>query len=181
MADADTRRTETRDAGPMLPGASAAEFADAYVELWNTRNYAAIPRLVSESFVMYDPAAPAEGIPGPKREVHGRDGLRQFVEGVTTGYPDFEITVLELLAGDGVVMYEARLTGTHDGPLDGLPPTGRMIDIRVVSVLRLDGDYISEHRAYFDMREVAEQLGLTFPTVIRQAPRLVAGKLRGGL
>jgi steroid delta-isomerase-like uncharacterized protein len=152
--------------------------AEAYVKMWNDREYSAVPALVAEEFVMHDPGAPATGIPGPKREIHGRDGLRQFMEGVTTGYPDFRITILDLLAREGVVLYEARLTGTHDGMLFGLPPTGRRVDIRLASKLSIRDGVVDEHRAYFDMRTVGEQLGLTFPAIIGQLPKLVLGKLK---
>lgn len=56
-----------------------------YVEMWNDQEYSKIPDLVAESFVMYDPAAPAEGVAGPEREVHGPDGLEQFMR----SWPDF--------------------------------------------------------------------------------------------
>jgi steroid delta-isomerase-like uncharacterized protein len=157
------------------------ETAVAYVDMWNERDYSAVPRLVSETFVMYDPAAPAEGVPGPKGEVHGRAGLRQFVEFVTTAFPDFEITILDLLAGEDLVMYEVRLTMTHEGPLGGVPPTGRRVDVRGVSVLRLDGGVVREHRFHANMADVAEQLGLTFPQVIGQLPTLLLGKVRSSL
>ena len=172
MVGANTGHTEVAD--PIA-------IATAYVEMWNTQDDAEIPNLVSETFVMYDPGAPADGVPGPKREVHGQDGLRQFMEGVTTAYPDFEISMGKLLADDTVAMYEARLTGTHDGMLFGLPPTGRRVDIHLVSKLTLEDGVVSEHRVYFDMQEVLEQLGLTFPTVIGQLPKLVVGKVRASL
>lgn len=159
------------DAGP-------EETAIAYVTMWNERDYSAIPRLVSETFRMYDPAAPAAGVPGPKGEVHGRTGLRQFMEWVTTAFPDFEITVLDVLTGEATAMYEVRLTMTHDGPLGSVPPTGRRVDVRGVSILRLDDGLVDEHRFYTDMTDVADQLGLTFPQVLGQLPRLLVGKVR---
>ncbi|SEL14556.1 ester cyclase [Haloferax larsenii] len=157
------------------------EVASAYVTMWNDRNYAAIPRLVSESFVMYDPAATAGEIPGPKGEVHGRDGLRQFMELLTTAFPDFEITVLEMLAGEDIAMYEVRLTMTHGGPLGGLPPTGRQVQLRGVSILHIDAGKITEHRFHTNMNEANEQLGLTFPQILGQLPKLVVGKARRAL
>jgi steroid delta-isomerase-like uncharacterized protein len=146
--------------------------------MWNDRDFAAVPELVSESFVMYDPAAPAARVAGPRGEVHGRAGLRQFVEYVTTAFPDFEITVLDVLAAEELVAYEVRLAMTHEGPLGRLPPTGRRVDIRGASVLRLDDGVVAEHRFYTDMADVAQQLGLTFPRVLGQLPRLLVGTLR---
>jgi steroid delta-isomerase-like uncharacterized protein len=149
--------------------------------MWNDRDYAAIPRLVSENFVMYDPAVPAERVSGPKGEAHGREGLREFMELLTIAFPDFEITILDILAGESLAMYEVRLTMTHDGPLGGLPPTGRQVEIRGVSILRLEAGTIDEHVFHTNMNEANEQLGLTFPQVIGQLPKLLIGKVRMSL
>jgi steroid delta-isomerase-like uncharacterized protein len=152
--------------------------AAAYVRMWNERDTAAIPRLIAEPFVMYDPVAPATGVPGPKGEVHGRDGLEVFVDYVTRAFPDFEVVPGEVLTGADVAMYEVRLRMTHEGPLGGLPPTGRQLDLRGASVLRVADGRIVEHRFHTDMNEAAEQLGLTFPAVLGQLPKLLFGKLR---
>ena len=167
----------TPEAGTVTASDTTA-IATAYVQMWNDRDYEAIPRLVSESFVMYDPAVPAAGVAGPKGEAHGRDGLRQFVELLTTAFPDFEVTVLDILSGEDLAMYEVRLTMTHEGPLGGLPPTGRRVDVRGASILRLEDGVVAEHRFHTNMQESAEQLGLTFPAILGQFPKLLLGKLR---
>lgn len=163
------------------PDDSVEAIASAYVAMWNDRDDAAIPRLVSETFVMYDPAAPANGIRGPKGAVYGRDGLRQFMDLVTTAFPDFEVTVLDMLTGEDIAMYEVRLTMTHDGPLGHLPPTGRRVEVRGASILRFNGERIEEHTFHTNMSDVGEQLGLTFPEVVGQLPKLLVGKVRSAL
>jgi predicted ester cyclase len=90
------------------------------------------------------------------------------------------VEVLDLLVDEAGAMYEVRLTGTHEGTLNGLPPTGRRMDVRGVSKLAFEDGRVTEHRVYFDTREVMEQLGMTFPTVLFQLPRLLLGALRGG-
>lgn len=173
MATQRTPRAD-REQSTVEPEATAR----AYVDMWNDRDYAAIPRLVSDTFVMYDPAAPAEGVPGPKGEVHGREGLRRFMEVITNAFPDFEITVLDMVSDEDIVMYEVQLTMTHDGPLGGLPPTCRQVQIRGASILHLKEGIVREHRFHANMDEVAAQLGLTFPQLIGQLPKLLIGKVR---
>jgi steroid delta-isomerase-like uncharacterized protein len=163
---------------PVVTPTDPAATARAYVTMWNDRDYETIPQLVSESFVMYDPAAPAKEIPGPKGEVHGRTGLRQFMELITTAFPDFEVTPLDVLTGEGIAMYEVQLTMTHDGPLGGLPPTGRRVEIRGASILRMEAGLVYEHRFHTNMNDVKAALGLTFPQVVGQLPTLLVGKVR---
>jgi predicted ester cyclase len=121
---------------------------------------------------------PETGVSGSKGEARGREGLGQFMELLTIAFPDFEITVLDMLTGEDLSMYEVRLTMTHEGPLGGLPPTGRRVDIRGASVLRLENGLIEEHRFHTNMQDSAEQLGLTFPAVLGQLPKLLLGKVR---
>jgi hypothetical protein len=75
-------------------------------------------------------------------------------------------------------MYEVRLAMTHEGPLGRLPPTGRRVDIRGVSVLRIEDELVTEHRFHTNMQDSAEQLGLTFPAVLGQLPKLMLAKMR---
>jgi len=145
--------------------------------MWNEQKYDEIPHRVSETFVMRDPSAPAEGVPGPEREVHGRHGLRRFMEMVTTGFPDFEVTVFDMVATDESVMYAGQISATHEGPYDGLPPTGRQVEIPQMSKLNLKNGTIDEHHVYFDQMKLLEQLGLAFPDVIHQAPKLALKKI----
>ena len=148
-----------------------------YGDIWNDREYSRIPDLVSETFVLYDPAVPENVGPGPAGEAHGPAGLEAFIRWLDGGFPDFRITILELLASDELVMDEVRFTGTQTGALDGLPPTDRTVGLRLMGTLHIEDGYVTEHRVYFDQHEFAEQLGLTFPTVIKQLPKLVYRKV----
>jgi predicted ester cyclase len=160
-------------------GASdAAALARAYVAAWNDRDDA-IAAHVTDSFVMYDPAAPEAGVAGPKGEVHGPDGLRQFVAFIDTAFPDFHVEVRDLVATDDLAMYEVALTMTHDGPLGPIPPTGRRVEVLGASVLRFQDGLVDEHRFHTNMADTADQLGLGFPAVLRLLPRMVIQRLRG--
>jgi steroid delta-isomerase-like uncharacterized protein len=133
---------------------------NAYVEMWNDRQYSQIPELVSESFVMYDPAAPDEGVPGPEKEVHGPDGLEKFIRSVVAGFPEFHVEVVDVVSSDDLEMYDALVTLTHEGEFDGIPPAGRAAELREMSKYRLSDGKIEEHRVVFDHYDALEQLGL---------------------
>ena len=47
--------------------------------------------------------------------------------------------------------------------------------------LRIEDGHVNEHRVYFNQQEFAEQLGLTFPTVIKQLPKRVYRTVHAGL
>ncbi|KTG14428.1 ester cyclase [Haloferax profundi] len=125
-----------------------------YANMWNEREYAKIPDLVSESFVIYDPAAPG-GV------ARGRDGLEQFMRGIVSGFPDFHVTVLDTLSSEDKVMYEGRLSMTHEGEFDGIPPTGKKVELRYMGIIEIADGKVQQHRVYFNQLEALEQLGLT--------------------
>lgn len=163
------------------PITESEQLARSYGEIWNERDYSQIPDLVSESFVLYDPSVPKDVVPGPKGEAHGPEGLEAFIRWLDTGFSDFQITITDLLASEDLVMDEVMFTGTHDGNLNGLPPTGRKIGIKIMTKICLKDGKVQEQRVYINQQEFANQLGLTFPAIIGQLPKLVWRKLRVSL
>jgi steroid delta-isomerase-like uncharacterized protein len=129
----------------------AERTARAYVDLWNEQDYAAIPEVVSESFVHVDPGG---------EEFRGRDGLESFMRAVFDGFPDFGVRVDRMVSGDGLVMYEGTLSMTHEGEFEGIPPTGRAVELREMATIEVEDGRVEAHRVYYDNAEVADQLGL---------------------
>ena len=156
------------------PEAVASEYLAV---VWNDRAYAEIPDLVSESFVMYDPAAPADPVPGPRGEVHGPDGLEAFIRGVVRGFPDFRVTVCRMLADDEAVTYVGELEMSHEGSFYGIPPTGRRAEVQYMGLIRVADGLVEEHRVYPPVPAIAEQLGFTSLEVVPRLPRLAWGLL----
>ena len=75
-------------------------------------------------------------------------------------FPDFNVTPVELLEGDGVCTMLADYTGTHAGVYLGFAPTGRRFELRIAVVFRfLEGEIASE-TIYADLAGQLRQLGL---------------------
>lgn len=131
-----------------------AQLMSDYVDIWNGGEYSKLPDIVAESVTVYDPGAP-EG------EVRGRDALEAFLREVRTGFPDFEVILEDTLASDDVVMAEWTVTGTHEGEFNDIPPTEREIDLKGMDKIIVADGKVQEHRIYYDLQEMFEQLGLT--------------------
>ncbi|MFA1610809.1 ester cyclase [Halobellus rubicundus] len=134
--------------------------------------------MVADSFVVHDPAIGETVGGGPAGEAHGRDGLKSFMKRVENGFPDFQIAVEDLLAGETMVMDEATLTATHKGEFKGVPPTNNRIELQLMAKFRVEDGQVQEHRVYIDQQEFLQQLGLTFPDVLAQLPTLAYRKIR---
>lgn len=129
---------------------------------------------MSKTIDVYNP-----GLPGG--EVHGRDAWESYLREIEQGFPNISFEIEAIATNDNIVMVEDTVTGTHTSEFQGLPPTGRTLEIHtMVKVLVVDGQ-IEEWHEYYNRQEVPEQLGLTFPDVIAQLPKLVWGKLRATL
>lgn len=129
----------------------AERIVNDYVEMWNEREFGRIPELVSESFVHVDPDG---------NETRGRDGLEGYMRGILSGFPDLHVAVTETVADEGTVMYEATLTMTHEGEFEGIPPTGREVEIREMATIEVADGMVETHRVYYDNQETLRQLGL---------------------
>jgi steroid delta-isomerase-like uncharacterized protein len=127
--------------------------------------------VVSESLDVYNP-----GLDGG--EVHDRDSYAAYLEAGRSAFPDMEIAIEEIVADGAVVMAEVRITGTHDGEFKDLPPTGRSVDIRGMGKFLIRDGTVEACHMYYDSREMANQLGMTFPEVLGQLPKLAWRKLK---
>ena len=123
-----------------------------YEDLWN--GDLSKLHVVAESIAFYSPAL-------PDGELHGRKAFEAFLREVRSSFPDWHVVADDMLAGDGIVMKEWTITGTHEGEYRGVPPTGREIEFRGMAKDVIADGKVREHRLYYDSQEVPEQLGLT--------------------
>jgi predicted ester cyclase len=84
------------------------------------------------------------------------------------GFPDlhFEQTGPICIAPDSpTVTFPWRLTGTHRGVLDppGFAPTNRKVDVSGIDVWQLRDGRIARYWAYWDLMEIARQIGAMPP------------------
>lgn len=142
-----------------------------FITAVNDRDYAALSDVLSESMTWIDPSIPAG-------EVHGSDGFETMLREIVVGFPDFHIEILDIVADGNIVMAELLYTGTHEGEFFGLPPTGRAIEFQGMEKYQIESGKLERGRVYISDAELKEQLGLTFPEVVGQLPKLAVGKLR---
>jgi len=79
--------------------------------------------VLSESIMWHNP-----GLPGGV--AHGRGEVVEYIREIQAAFPDLRFAVVEMLAEDDVVMIEITLAGTHEGEFQGIPPTGREVEIQ---------------------------------------------------
>lgn len=99
----------------------------------------------------------------PDRTCVGAEEIAQYFKDTMAALPDFHIEIVGMAAEDEHVFVQWKITGTHQGPLLGLEPTGKPIALDGIDhfVLR-DGKVISNF-VVTDQMDYARQLGVMPP------------------
>lgn len=91
----------------------------------------------------------------------GLDGIRQLVGDVRIGLPDYGEEIKLLIDGGEYIVVELLISGTHTGPMGNVPPTGKTVSFRDVTILKLRDGKIVEQRGLTDHLSLFQQLGVT--------------------
>lgn len=89
----------------------------------------------------------------------GAEAVREMLQGLFTGFPDFSVETRKLHHADDAVIVEAEIRGTHEGPWAGLEPTGKRMSVRLACVFDFEGTDLVGETLYFDIGTVMHQLG----------------------
>ena len=73
--------------------------------------------------------------------------------------PDLRVVVEDIIAEGDKVAVRYTLEGTHEGELFGVPPTGKRVSIKSISVERVSDGKIIEHWRVTDSLDMMQQLG----------------------
>jgi steroid delta-isomerase-like uncharacterized protein len=95
------------------------------------------------------------GMPGPLNLAAYREVGAAFL----AAFPGLRLETLELIAEGDRVMCREQLVGTHQGPFQGIPATGRPVRIEGISIDRIADGRIAERRVAFDALGLMQQLG----------------------
>jgi steroid delta-isomerase-like uncharacterized protein len=93
----------------------------------------------------------------------GEAAVRQYFEDSRTAFPDQRNELIALHHTDAGVIVEFELKGTHQGPLRGIPATGKEFTCRTVAFFLFEDDSLVCERVYFDAATILSQLGLVQP------------------
>ncbi|QCW99860.1 ester cyclase [Aggregatimonas sangjinii] len=80
-----------------------------------------------------------------------------FFEGA---FPKYELFVEEMVTEGNKVVVQARATGVHQGALNGIPPTGKKMDLPFVIRYTIENEMITDMWLIADQMILMEQLGV---------------------
>jgi steroid delta-isomerase-like uncharacterized protein len=118
-----------------------------YVEGLNAGN--PDPSLFAEGFVYNNPQ-------GVQMDFNG---AMQVMQLFNTALPDHSTEVKDEIASDDRVVYRWETRGTHNGDFFGIPPTGKPLLSRGMTIMRIEDGKIAEIWEAIDILGLMQQMG----------------------
>ena len=89
-----------------------------------------------------------------------KEGVLDMFRMYRTAFPDLQLHAEEVLVSGDKTVTRVRATGTHQGELIGMPPTGKSVDVQLIDIMQFnDAGMACEHWGLVDMLSMMQQLG----------------------
>ena len=120
-------------------------------EIVNQRNPDLIEECYPPDFVWH----------GPDQDIRGYELAKQLSSTFLAAFPDAQITDEDVIAEGEKVVRRYTTHATHQGETEMFgPPTGRQIELKGITIHRIEGGKIVEEWESYDNLSMMQQLGL---------------------
>ena len=123
-----------------------------FEEIVNAKQLGVADEIFAAAHTYHDPSSPMIG-PGP-------EGMKQLIGMYIAAYPDLYHAVEDQIAEGDTVVTRWTGTGTHQGDLLGMAPTGKPAKVMGIWIHRLAGGKIVESWNVWDTLGMLQQLGV---------------------
>ena len=120
--------------------------------IWNSGDVSLVPGVYSADFVVH-----WLSLVPPKDSV-GRAGAIEAIEFTRAAFPDWHEDVVDMVIDGDRVVTRYVSTGTHEGEFEGVPPTGRTIELHEMSIYRIEAGLVAEQWCVDNMPCVMPQI-----------------------
>ena len=123
-------------------------------EVWNKGDLAVVDELVPPNYVYHFPG---------REEIKGPNGLKQFATMLRTAFPDFHITIDDMVAEGDEVACRYTYQGTHKGEFLGIAPTGKQFKATGIMISHIERGKEVEVWESIDRIGMLQQIGIIPP------------------
>lgn len=132
---------------------AAKPMIEAYAQVWNSGNLSALDALVDPGFVRHTS-------PGNPYSATSLDSLKRVITNLRATYPDFKVTLTEIIAASDKVVARWEWSGTHSGV--GLPVAkGKKVQATGINIMHVKNGKLAEEWVESDGMATMLQLGFT--------------------
>lgn len=104
--------------------------------------------------------APGARFYGWASEPLDADGHRAFMSALLTAFPDSQFIVDDVIVEGDKVAVRHHLQGTHQAEIQGIPASGRRVEIGAIVIFRMENGMIAEAWLNADIMGMMQQLGV---------------------
>ena len=128
------------------------------IAAWNAHDVERALAIFPDNVMWHDVSSP--------QPFNGKDGIRQYLQGWFSAFPDMKITVKNRIAAEDQVAAEIDFVGTNTGALQlapgmpAIPATGIKVNGRGTYFIRFENGKPVEVHSYPDAAGMMMQLGL---------------------
>ena len=119
-------------------------------EVINNGDFSVLDELVQPNYVYRS----------PDQELDGPEALKGLLAAYRTAFPDLNVRIDDLVNGGDKVVIAVTFTGTHEGDLMGISPTGKTVKINGMILSHFQEGKIVEEWEILDMLAMFQQLGI---------------------
>jgi predicted ester cyclase len=135
----------------MSPEESKALIRHIYEDSLSAHDLGKIDEYFAPDYVDHAP-----GTPGPM----DREAFKQYIGMYFAAFPDGRFTIEDIVVEGDKAAWRETFTGTHQGDLMGIPPTGKQVHIDGISYGRMRDGKALEHWGSGDNLGMLQQLGV---------------------
>lgn len=147
--------SETTETAPKTKKQSAEEIVLGYFDAVIARDPAKMAEFWHEDGI--EEILPVGIFRGPEE-------VKAYFTELFTALPDMEFTIDRVLSKKNDVLVQWRASGTFSGgPLMGIEPTGKRIELRGLDWLEVKGELITRNTAFADGAALARGMGMLPP------------------
>jgi steroid delta-isomerase-like uncharacterized protein len=119
-------------------------------EAWNDGDFSSAADLYPPEYVLHFGSGPAQ---------HGSEGLVGFIQAYRSAFPDLRMTIEDLIAAGDKVVWRIVTSGTQQGELMGIPPSGQFMSVGAIVISRFAGGQWVEDWVNNDDLGLLQQIG----------------------
>jgi steroid delta-isomerase-like uncharacterized protein len=127
-------------------------YTDTINRAWNSHDTEKVLTFYSPDYVGSDV--------GQAEPVKGHAGLLVIMERLWKAFPDLHFTITNTVVQGFQVVSVWQAEGTHHGSIMNIPPTGRRVQVRGVSILEVKDGLIVRGQYIWDLAGMLRHMGL---------------------
>ena len=125
-------------------------------ELWNARRLEVADEIFSDDCITHQLSSGVSVAPVRR----GPQEMKEHVSGWLMSFPDLRFDIEQMIAERDRVVSHLVMEGTHQGTWMGISPTGKRLQIRMMTIHRIANSKIAEDWVLVESFGFFQQLGM---------------------